>query len=234
MTPLAACVAFAMLFVFSAPPMGSSQTPGAAVTGPVGTYKIRIDGKNAGWERFEIGKQQDVYHGTSTSQLTAQGVVQTISTTAEVRDGKPEHYSIDLKSGGGDRKYSIDFASGQANATIEYGGKLARRTVSVSDGAVLLDRNVWYQYMFLLSKYDMAAKGVQSFKVFMAHPTLREYTALVEFQETKTVKRNGQKVLANRFGVELGGGFQLLATAGEDGLPLEIEIPAEDETIHLE
>jgi hypothetical protein len=234
MTPLVNCIAVGLILACVSIPARPPQTPASAAVGPAGTYKLKIGGKSVGWERFEISKQNDVYNLTSTGQLTAEGVAQAISTTAEIRGNRPAHYSIDVKSGARPRKYTIDFSAGHANAAIEYAGKVGRRAVTVHDDTVLLDRNVWYQYMFLFSRYDMANKGVQSFNVFIAHPTLREYTALVEFQEATTVKRHGQKILANRFGVELGGGFQLLATADQSGLPLEIEIPAQDETISLE
>ncbi|MGH9825207.1 MAG: hypothetical protein ACREDR_18410, partial [Blastocatellia bacterium] len=181
-----------------------------------------------------ITRQDKNYNASSTSELNIGGVQYSISTSAEIENGRPVHYFIDVKHGSNENKYTIEFKFGQAVVKLESGRRSGGRKVPVAQDVTLLDNNVWYQYQFLIGKYDMSKGGVQSFNAFIAYPALRQYSALVEFQEEKEHKFNGKKVNSRVFGVELGGGFQLLVTVDDDGVPLEIEIPAQDEKITLE
>lgn len=216
------------------PVNAAAQAPAAAVAGTPHTYKVKLGKKDAGWERFQITSQGSATQAQSTGEFETGGVKYTIETSAEVNNGLPAHYSITVKTGPAPRKYTVDFKDGKAVCKIEAGNRSTTRKTSVHSDAVLLDRNVWYQYQLLISRYDMSKAGVQNFHAFAAHPALLEYPVEVEFQGEKKYKYHGDKIDARVFGVQLGVGFQLLITVDPSGVPLEIEIPAQDEKITLD
>jgi hypothetical protein len=199
------------------------QAPTTAPGTYSGTYKISGRDKLSGREEFKINRTADLYTIETTGDLSELHSARATKTRLELAKGKLSHYSSSVTTGSVQRTYAIDFGPDSAQVKIESGGEKTERTLQVPADAVLLDNDVWAQYDTLLSRYDMAKKGVQNFTIFVPGGGLRVYNAQVEFEGPVPYSLHGQKVTANSFVILLADAYEVDITADETGMPLKVE-----------
>ena len=137
-----------------------------------GAFKILVNGKEMGEEKFDIGPNGGTGDWTAhgVSQITAPDGTKTIVTGAlEFRaDGTPVRYEWSTQS------------AKKAAATITFNGPVASIELHIGDARpftqqltfsspqiVILDNNLYYQYAVLAHLYDWQKKGPQAFSVLV-------------------------------------------------------------------
>jgi hypothetical protein len=136
-----------------------------------GTFKILVNGQQAGKEDFDIGPGGGngdwIAHGASDVTTPAGGTH--VTGTLEFRaDGTPVRY-----------EWSTEGAK-KAGATVTFNGPVASIELRIpgarpftqqltfsSPKIVILDNNLYYQYAVLAHIYDWNAKGPQTFPVLV-------------------------------------------------------------------
>jgi hypothetical protein len=199
-----------------------------------GTYKVLIDGKSAGVERFEIVSAPGSHTIKSTAEMQVRGGVQKIITSTQVRNQRMTRYTLEISEGAKTQNYVFDFNRGTARIAIEIDGRKTERTRRLSESIIPLDKNVWHHYLLLVQNYDLAQGGRQRLRIFIPQAAFAEYVALVELKETISYNFGQVKKKANRFSIIIGEGFEVKLIADEGGQPLSIEIPSEDTKVLLE
>jgi hypothetical protein len=188
-----------------------------------GTYKVSGANKLSGREEFKINRTADLSTIETSGDVNELHGVRATKTRLELAKGKLYRYSSSVTTGTAQRTYSIEFGPDTAQVKIESAGEKTERTLSVPADAVLLDNDVWAQYQTLLSRYDMAKKGVQNFTIFVPGGGLRVYNAQTEFEGTAPYSLRGQKVMANSFVVMLADAYEVDIIADDTGVPLKVE-----------
>jgi hypothetical protein len=176
----------------------------------------------------------DRVHATSTSEINTGGQTRRISTATEVVNGRAAKYSVEVVEGTTSRKWAVTFERGMARVHLEIRGRASDRAVRLENDVILLDRDVWHHYRFLLSRYRMDRQGHQAFRVLSPQAALRVMSADVEFDGVTNFGSGSNKRRANKFLIVLAGGFEVKAIADEKGVPLSIEIPSADQKVLLE
>jgi hypothetical protein len=135
-----------------------------------GTFKILVNGQQAGKEDFDIGPGGNgdwIAHGAS--DVTTPAGATHVTGTLEFRaDGTPVRY-----------EWSTEGAK-KAGATVTFNGPVASIELRIpgarpftqqltfsSPKIVILDNNLYYQYAVLAHIYDWNAKGPQTFPVLV-------------------------------------------------------------------
>jgi hypothetical protein len=135
-----------------------------------GTFKILVNGQQAGKEDFDIGPGGNgdwIAHGAS--DITTPAGATHVTGALEFRaDGTPVRY-----------EWSTQGAK-KAGATVTFNGPLASIELHIpgarpftqqltfsSPKIVILDNNLYYQYAVLAHIYDWNAKGPQTFPVLV-------------------------------------------------------------------
>jgi hypothetical protein len=197
-----------------------------------GLYKISMEGDPIGSERFEITGSNRKITSRSSGEISESGAAYKLTTLAEWDGGRPIRYVLELKFGSAEQKYTIDFQSKEA--LIESGGRSSQRAINISAGAVLLDRNVWHHYRFLIARYDMSAGGAQVFMAFVPQAGLRELPVTVERRGSELLKVGQVRKKVDKFKITLAGVIEIMLLSDESGLPLSIEIPLSKTRVALE
>jgi hypothetical protein len=192
-----------------------------------GSYKVLFDGKLVGQERFQTTQLEGVTKITSSGRVPGEEPSQQITTMTEIRKGAIVRYTIELNKHSGIEKYWLNFIGGNVRVAVEANGRNTERLKQVSDGAVLLDKNVWHHYRFLLSKYDLSEGGIQTFNVFIPQAAFRQYRAEVEMKKKISFEFRHRKVEAYRFEILLADTYDVIVITDERKIPLSIEIPSE-------
>jgi len=202
-------------------------TVGLTQSKPDGAYKILLDGKPVGQERFQAARSDGLTRITSVGEVPVEGSSQKLSTMTEVRNGRISRYTLEFSKSTGIEKYDFSFNGGNAHLTVEAYGRKTERTKNVSEGATLLDKNVWHHYRFLLSQYDLRRGGSQRFDVFIPQAAFRQYTAEVEMKKQVSYEFRDKKIQAYRFEILLADTYDVIVITDEAKTPLSIEIPSE-------
>ncbi|HEU4391323.1 MAG TPA: hypothetical protein VFV34_26225 [Blastocatellia bacterium] len=201
----------------------------------VGSFKVTVDGKPAGWERFElIDAGTDRVRAKSSGEITSLGQSRKITTLVDVQSGRVTRYSAEVVERSETRKWEIQFERNNARVHLEVGGRTSDRNVRVDSDVILLDRDVWHHYRFLLNRYSMTRQGRQAFRVLSPQAALRAMIAEVEFEGTTNIGPSTNRRRANKFTVTLAGGFEVKVMADEDGSPLSIDVPSVGQKVVLE
>lgn len=216
-----------LLGLFPAAPSEQSRLAAA------GSFKVLVDGKPAGWERFEISHDGEVVAMKSTGELFSRGSSLTLKTVTEIRNGNPTKYSVDVTENGRLRRYAVVFRRVGALVTIEAGNRRSERDVRLSSNVVVLDDNVWHQYSLLIARYNRARGGNQPFRAFIPR-ALREVPVLVKPKGKTDFGSGSGKRKADRFIVELARAYEVMVTVDESGLVLAVEVPDLDTKVVLE
>jgi hypothetical protein len=227
-------IALSVLVGMTGPPLTAAQTKVPAQRGSGGTYRITAHGKQIGFEHFQTVSEVEQTTLTSDSKITVGEGQQRITSSLDLQQGNPVHYTVETGSGPGSRKYTLTFDAGDVKVKVESTGRTAERAIKIPAGAVVLDKDVWSHYRALFAKYDMTKKGLQSFQAFTPVPALRTYKVDVELDKATTFGSGSEKFVVNRFFVRLADGLGLIALVSSDGTPVDIEVPTQDIKITLE
>lgn len=192
-----------------------------------GSYKVLFDGKFVGQERFQATQLEGVTRIRSSGPVPGEEPSQQFTTITEIRKGTIVRYTLEFNKQTGIEKYWINFMGGKVRVAVEAYGRNTERLKDVSDSAVLLDKNVWHHYRFLLSKYDLDKGGLQGFDIFIPQAAFRQYRAEVEMKKKVSFEFRGQKIEAYRFELLLADTYDVIVITDDKKIPLSIEIPSE-------
>jgi hypothetical protein len=192
-----------------------------------GTFRIQIDGRIAGVERFQTAERPEGHIVSSTSETESGGQVRKVVTSTEFQKKRIVRYDLEIITGSRTEKYSFQFTPQGTRVAIELNGRKTQRSRPAVRDPVLLDKGVWHHYRFLLARYDMKRLGKQRFRIFIPQAAFREYYAEVEYKGSATVKKGDEKREGSRFDIILADGFEVEVIADHTGLPLSIEVPTE-------
>lgn len=134
-----------------------------------GKFKIFVNGQQVGKEEFEIGSSGAdwIVHGNSEIQ-SPQGNTHVAGTLTLKADGTPTHYQWSMQ---GPKKASAEIAFKGTVADVELHLENARPYTQQftfnSPQVVVLDNNLYHQYVVLAHLYDWNKKGSQSFAVLV-------------------------------------------------------------------
>jgi hypothetical protein len=143
--------------------------PISGFTPDKGTFKILVNGQQAGKEEFDIAPDGSDWIADGTSEIATPTGVSRVTGTLEFRaDGTPVRY-----------EWSAEGAK-KAAATVTFNGPVASIELRVpgarpftqqltfsSPLIVILDNNLYYQYAVLAHIYDWQKKGPQTFSVLV-------------------------------------------------------------------
>jgi hypothetical protein len=188
-----------------------------------GTYKVSGASRLSGREEFKITRVPDWSTIETVGELNEGHGSRMTKTRLELQKGKLSRYSSSVTIGTTQRDCTIEFGPDSARVKIQSGAEKTERTVEVSADAILLDNDIWAQYQLLLSRYDMAKKGVQNFTIFVPAGGLRVYNAQAEFEGTLLYRLHGQQVMANSFVIMLADAYEVDIVADGTGVPLKAE-----------
>jgi hypothetical protein len=143
---------------------------GSVFANDKGKLKILLDGKQIGQEEFDIAPSGAGWIAKGTTHLAVEGVpATTVSGTLTLEpDGAPISYdwtSQAEKTNGA----QIQFANGVAKMTIQMQGArpFGQEITFNSPHIVVLDNNLYYQYVVLARVYDWNKRGTQTFPVLI-------------------------------------------------------------------
>jgi len=146
---------------------GSSST--SIFTRDKGTFRILVNGQQAGREDFEIAPSGGnwIVRGHAEIQA-AQGVTQVNGKLELHADGTPVRYEWSTE-GGKQASGVITFDGPSASTELHMGGKLpyTQEFKFNSPQIAILDNNLYDQYAVLARLYDWDKKGTQTFSVLV-------------------------------------------------------------------
>jgi hypothetical protein len=135
-----------------------------------GSFRVLVNGQQMGKEEFEITPSGGdwIAHGSSEIQ-TGEGGVTRISGTLELRpDGAPVRYEWSTQ---GAKKASASISFSNLTASIDLhleGAKPYTQQFTFNTSPiVVLDNNLYHQYVVLARLYDREKKGAQTFSVLV-------------------------------------------------------------------
>jgi hypothetical protein len=147
----------------------ASAAPASALAPDKGRFRILVGGQEAGQEDFEISSSGGNWTVRGTSSLRgAPGVTHVNGNLQLHADGTPARYEW---STDGEKKASATVTFKDANASIELhvGSALpyTQQFTFNSPAIVVLDNNLYHQYVVLARLYDWSKRGVQNFSVLV-------------------------------------------------------------------
>ena len=143
---------------------------GSVFTNDKGKLKILLDGKQIGREEFEIAPSGGAWVAKGTTHLSVEGApATTVTGTLTLQpDGVPTSYDwtsqADKTNGA-----QVLFANGVAKMTIQMqGARPFEQDLTFNSPHILvLDNNLYYQYIVLARVYDWNKRGTQTFSVLI-------------------------------------------------------------------
>jgi hypothetical protein len=203
----------------------AASTPLAAQAGVVdaGTFRIFVDGRQAGTEEFSI---RQTGAGTAAELLaTGRVSVQLPSGTLDLAprlratgiQADPVSYQVDV-GGSSPQRIVGSVASGRFSAKIVTGAGEQLREYVVSSGALVLDDGVAHQYYFL------AQRGAGRVPVIIPRENRQAVATLTRRGEEQT-DVGGQRVRAYHLVVQVAGGPERHVWVDALNRVLKVEIP---------
>jgi hypothetical protein len=134
-----------------------------------GKFKIFVNGQQVGKEEFEIGPSGGDWNVRGNSEIQSpQGAIHVTGTLNLKPDGTPVHYQWSMQ---GPKKASaeIEFKGTVANVELHLEGArpYTQQFTFSSPQVVVLDNNLYHQYVVLAHLYDWSKKGAQTFAVLV-------------------------------------------------------------------
>ena len=142
---------------------------GSVLAPEKGKFKIFVNGQRVGREEFEIGPSGGDWTVRGNSEIQSpQGVTHVTGTLNLKPDGTPTHYDWSMQ---GPKKASavIEFTGAVANVELHVEGMrpYTQQFTFNSPQVVVLDNNLYHQYVVLAHLYDWNKKGAQTFAVLV-------------------------------------------------------------------
>jgi len=138
------------------------------------TYILRIQGVPAGTEKVTEERDRDGNLAVASESevilndgLEAKRMAFTTRLVLSKRESEPIHYAYRYTSGTSKDWCEVTVKDGIARRTLSREGNTSEVAVLLQPNTVLLDFNVYYQYDYLLRRYDQKAGGRQTFHNFI-------------------------------------------------------------------
>lgn len=178
-----------------------------------GSYVVFLDGKKAMTEDYALEKMSDGLLKL-TSNLNGAKIV-TIA-----KPNNPQTFTLEQQN---TKAISVDFQNGTAQVFM-----LGKSKLTVPSKAnVVLENNVWSQYILLLESYDSAKSGKQEFRFFLPSLAL-EFPLNLQKINSRTILWNSNNIAVDDYEiVSEAANFKVKITADTNKIPLLIEIPAQ-------
>ena len=178
-----------------------------------GGYVVFLNGKKAMTDDFVLEKT-----GDGSLKLTSNVNGAKIVTIA--KPNKPQSFTLEQQN---TKAISVDFQNGSAKVFM-----LGKSELTVPSKAnVILENNVWSQYILLLEGYDSAKSGKQEFRFFLPSLAL-EFPLSLQKINSRTILLNGKNIVVDDYEiVSEAANFKVKITADTNKIPLLIEIPAQ-------
>ncbi len=216
--------------VFSAAPMDGLSLPSDYSQ----VYSILIKGSVAGTERItETSDQKGNLVSTSEHDMVISDGMENkrmafatelvLSTDTFV----PVRYSYKYTLGGSGDSYSLTVKDNQITRTLHRGGRVSEVTAPLQPDMVIVDFNVYYQYDYLVRKYDMKKAGRQSFPNFV--PLIGSDVPLaITFQGESNLEYQKGHIAVRNFMIEFVGLWTGSLSVDKEGRLVRLLIPEQD------
>jgi hypothetical protein len=137
-----------------------------------GTFRIYFSGAEIGQEKFQITESGGSVKASAETHLTIERDKAKVSFLIRPvlefnRFFEPVSYEIEQESGPNKTKARVTFKGTMTDAVYESGKETDARQIDLQKDVLVLDDNVFHQYIILAKRYDFAKGGVQEFSAFV-------------------------------------------------------------------
>jgi hypothetical protein len=137
-----------------------------------GTFRIYFGGAEIGQEKFQITESGSSVKASAETRLTIEREKEKVSFLIRPvlefsRFFEPVSYEIGQESGPNKTKARITFKGAKSDAVYESGKETEARQIDLQKDVLVLDDNVFHQYIILAKRYDFAKGGIQEFSAFV-------------------------------------------------------------------
>ena len=137
-----------------------------------GTFRIYFSGAVIGQEKFQITESGSSVKASAETRLTIERDKEKVSffirSVLEFnRFFEPVSYEIGQESGPNKTKARVTFRGAMSDAVYEGGKETDARQIDLKKDVLVLDDNVFHQYIILAKRYDFAKGGIQEFSAFV-------------------------------------------------------------------
>ena len=137
-----------------------------------GTFRIYFSGAEIGQEKFQITESGPSVKASAETRLTIERDKEKVSFLIRPvlefnRFFEPVSYEIGQESGANKTKARVTFKGAMSDAVYESGKETEARQIDLQKDVLVLDDNVFHQYIILAKRYDFAKGGVQEFSAFV-------------------------------------------------------------------
>jgi dienelactone hydrolase len=163
-----------------------------------GKLLIFVEGKEVGTETFNIKGE---WVGESSSAMTFSGSASKLKARTEYQGRRPLGIIMEF---GANMKLQVAFNGTEAKMSSP-----TQQTAQTDAEALIFENNVWYQYHFLIQRYDKQKGGEQQFKAFVPSVmqtfpvTLELKGAINPLPDKRTKLEHYRVVLAGSVNVEI-------------------------------
>jgi hypothetical protein len=159
--------------------MGQGQTKGKPAIAPLlysgtetGRFKILFGGEEIGQEVFQIVEESSGVKATAEIHLTVER--ENSKLTFAIRPAlqfsrffEPISYQVMQEAGSNKTRAQVNFKIGMSEASYDNGTESDTRQIELRKDVIVLDDNVFHQYIILAKRYDFTKGGVQEFSAFV-------------------------------------------------------------------
>jgi hypothetical protein len=137
-----------------------------------GTFRIYFGGAEIGQEKFQITESGGSVKATAETRLTIERDKEKVSFLIRPalefnRFFEPMSYEIGQESGPNKTKARVTFKGAMSEAVYESGKETDVRQIDLRKDVLVLDDNVFHQYIILAKRYDFVKGGLQEFSAFV-------------------------------------------------------------------
>lgn len=137
-----------------------------------GSFKIFFGGEEIGQERFQIAEEGSRIKASAETRLTVERdqekVVFVIRPVLQFsRFFEPISYEVIQEAGSNRTKARVNFGPNSSEAVYDSGKETDTRQIALRKDVMILDDNVFHQYIILAKRYDFAKGGIQEFSAFV-------------------------------------------------------------------
>jgi hypothetical protein len=150
----------------------ASSTPLFYSGNESGTFRIYFGGAEIGQEKFQIIESGASVKASAETRLTIQRDNESVSFLVRPvlefnRFFEPASYEIGQESGPNKTRARVTFKGPMSEAVYDSGKESDTRQIDLRKDVVVLDDNVFHQYIILAKRYDFSKGGIQEFSAFV-------------------------------------------------------------------
>ena len=137
-----------------------------------GAFRIYFNGAEIGQEKFQIAESGSSVRASAETRLTVERDKEKVSFLIRPvlefnRFFEPASYEIAQESGSNKTKARVTFKGPMSEAVYESGKETDTRQIDLNRDVLVLDDNVFHQYLILAKRYDFVKGGIQEFSAFV-------------------------------------------------------------------